>query len=197
MPMDRVKADIVMIASLKKVKGIVDVSPLSEKDKQKVITIEADAEKQSLMGLGKVINIGVREVLTLDLVYVALMDEEFHGERGPSLILKKGEDVVGEGVEDDEVIARLSKKENVWFIHKNFVVYKDKISFPQDIMKKVCHFEIPSFSAEWRVLEGSDFSYRYIIYAIPTTPTDIFLKNSYFEGLDQWGLGTILIGVKL
>jgi hypothetical protein len=197
MTMDRVNADIVMIASLKKVKGIVDVSPLSEKDKQKVITIEADAEKQSLMGLGKVINIGVREVLTFDLVYVALMDEEFQHGGGPFLILKKGEEVVGEEVKDEEVIARLSKKENVWFIHKNFVVYKDKISFPQDIMKKVCHFEIPSFPAEWRVLEGSDFSYRSIIYAIPTTPTDIFLKNSYFEGLDQWGLGTILIGVKL
>jgi hypothetical protein len=46
-------------------------------------------------------------------------------------------------------------------------------------------------------MEGIDFSYRSIIYAIPTTPTDIFLKNTYFEGLDQWGLGTILIGVNL
>lgn len=195
--MDRVNADALMIASLKKVKGIVDVSPLSEKDKQKVITIEADAEKKSLMGLGKVVNIGVREVLTFDLVYVALMDEEFHVERGPSLILKKGEDVVGEEVLDEGTIARLSKQENVWFIHKNFIVYKDKISFPQDIMKKICHFEIPSFPAEWRVPEGSDFTYRCIIYGIPTTPSDIFLKNSYFEGLDQWGLGTVLIGVKL
>ena len=195
--MDRVNADILMIASLKKVKGIVDVSPLSEKDKQKVITIEADAEKKSLMGLGKVVNIGVREALTFDLVYVALMDEEFHGERGPHLILKKGEDVVGEEVKDDEVIARLSKMENVWFMHKNFVIYKDKVSFPQDIMKKVCHFEIPCLPAEWCVLEESDFSCHSIVYTTPTTPSDIFLKNSYFEGLDEWGLGTILIGVEL
>ena len=194
--MDRMKADAVMIASLKKVKGIVEARPFSEEDRQEVLNIEADAEKASLMGFGKVVSVGARKVLACDLVYVALTDMEF--EWGcPSLILKKGEEVVGEEVKDDEVIARLSKMENVWFMHKNFVIYKDKISFPQDIMKKLCHFEIPSFPAEWRVLEGSDFSYRSIIYAIPTTPTDIFLKNSYFEGLDQWGLGTILIGVKL
>ena len=197
MTVDRVKADTVMIACLKKVKGIVDVSPLSEKDKQEVITIESEAEKQSLMGFGKVISVGVREVMTFDLVYVALMDVEFQVAGGPSMTLKKGEEVVGEMVSDEETLARLSKKENVRFIHKNFVIYKDKISFPHDIMKKICHFEIPSFPAEWCALEGIDFSYRSIIYAIPTTPTDIFLKNSYFEGLDQWGSGTILIGVKL
>ena len=197
MTVDRVKADTVMIACLKKVKGIVDVSPLSEKDKQEVITIESEAEKQSLRGLGKVISVGVWEVMTFDLVYVALMDVEFQVAGGPSMILKKDEEVVGEMVSDEETLAKLSKKENVWFIHKNFVIYKDKISFPHDIMKKLCHFEIPSFPAEWCVLEGIDFSYRSIIYARPTTPTDIFLKNSYFEGLDEWGSGTILIGVKL
>ncbi|HEX74898.1 MAG TPA: hypothetical protein G4N93_07155 [Dehalococcoidia bacterium] len=194
MSIDRVKVDTLMIASLKNVEGIVDVSPLSDKDKQEVINIESNAEKQSLMGFGKVISTGVREVLNYDLVYVALTDMEF--EWGcPSLILKKGEEVVGEEVKDDEIIASLSKQKNVWFMHKNFVVYKDKISFPQDIMEKLCHFEIPSLPTQWCVLEGSDFSCQPIIYANPATPTDIFLKNSYFEGLDQWGLGTILIGV--
>ena len=48
----------------------------------------------------------------------------------------------------------------------------------------------------WRKL-GSDFPYRSIIYANPTTPCDIFLENSYFKGLDERGQGTILIGVKL
>lgn len=194
--MDRVKADAVMIASLKKVKGIVEARPFSEEDRQEVLNIEADAEKASLMGFGKVVSVGARKVLTCDLVYVALTDMEF--EWGcPSLILKKGEEVVGEEVKDDEVIARLSKMENVWFMHKNFVIYKDKVSFPQDIMKKVCHFEIPCLPAEWCVLEGSDFSCHSIVYTTPTTPSDIFLKNNYFEGLDERGLGTILIGVEL
>jgi len=194
MTIDRLEANSLMIATLKKVKGIVDVSPISEKDKQEIIRIEKEAEKQSLMGM--VVPTGIMEVVACDLVYAALMDMDFEW-GSPNLILKKGERVVGEEVRDSEVIARLSQQKNVWFMHKNFVVYKDRVSFPQDIMKKLCHFEIPSLPAEWGILEGSDFSYRSLIYANPATPTDIFLKNSYFEGLDQWGLGTVLIGVKL
>lgn len=196
MTMDRTKADAVMIAALKKVKGIVDACPFSGKDAEQVLGIEEDAEKHSMMGLGKVTNTGIREVLTCDLVYVALNNREF-GWGSPSLILKKGEEVVGEEVEGEEAIAEMKKKENVWFMLDDFVIYKDRISFPQDIIKKVCHFDSPCLPAEWCVLEGSDFSCRSIIYANPTTPCDLFLKNSYFKGIDEHGLGTILIGVKL
>ena len=88
MTIDRAKADAVMIAALKKVKGIVDACPFSEKDAEQVLSIEEDAEEHSLMGLGKVTNTGIREVLACDLVYVALNNWEF--EWGcPSLILKK------------------------------------------------------------------------------------------------------------
>ena len=196
MTIDRTKADAAMIAALKKMKGIVDASPFSEKDSQQVLGIEEEAEKHSLMGLGQVANTGIREVLTCDLVYVAMTDREFEW-GSPSLILKKGEVVVGEEIEDEETIARLKKMENVWFMLDDFVIYKDRISFPQDIAKNVCHFEIPCIPAEWCVLEGSDFPYHSIIYANPSTPCDLFLKNSYFKGVDVRGQGTILIGVKL
>ncbi len=196
MTADRTKADAVMIAALKKVKGLVDACPFSGEDSQKVLGIEEDAEKHSLMGLGEVTNTGVKEVLTCDLVYVALTNGEF-GWGSPSLILKKGEEVVGEEIEDEEAIARMKKNENVWFMLDDFIIYKDRISFPQDIIKKVCHFDIPCLSAEWCVLEGSDFSCHSIIYANPTTICDLFLKNSYFKRVDEHGLGTILIGVKL
>jgi len=195
MTIDQTKADALMIAALKKVRGIVEASPLLEKDRQEVLGIEEDAEKRSLMGMGKVINAGVREVLTCDLIYVALTDMEF--EWGcPSLILKKGEEVVGEEIHDEETIARLSKKENVWFMHKNFIIYKDRIAFPEDVMKKLCHFEIPCLPAEWCVLEEGNLSSHPIIYGTPTTPCDIFLKEHY-KGGDERGLGTILIGGKL
>ncbi len=196
MTADRTKADAVMIATLKKVKGIIDACPFSEKDSQQVLGIEEEAEKHSMMGLGKVASTGIREVLTCDLVYVAMTNGEFEW-GSPSLVLKKGEEVVGEEIEDEEAIARMKKNENVWFMLDNFVIYKDRISFPQDIAKDVCCFETPSLLAEWCILEGSDFSCHSIIYASPTTPCDLFLKNGYFKGVDVRGQGTILIGVKL
>jgi hypothetical protein len=92
---------------------------------------------------------------------------------------------------------RLANQKNVWFMHKNFVVYKDKICFPQDIMKKICHFEIPCLPAEWCVLDEGSLQCHSIVYANPATPSDVFLKEQYFSRLDERGLGTILIGVKL
>lgn len=195
--MDKREADTLMVPALKKVKGIVEASPFSSEDHQKIIDIEQDAEKRSLMGLGKVVNTGVREILNCDLIYVALNNMEFDWGCHATLVLKKGQEVVGEEVRDEEVIARLSNQKNVWFMHKNFVVYRDKISFPQDIMKKICHFEIPCLPAEWCSLEDNRFQCDSIIYANPSTPSDVFLKDQYFSGLDERGLGTILIGVKL
>ena len=82
-------------------------------------------------------------------------------------------------------------------MHKNFVVYKDKISFPQDIMKKTCYFEIPSLPAKFCILDDERLQCRSINYANPSTFCDLYIKSQYFDALDEQGLGTILIGVDL
>ena len=195
--MEKRVADGLMVSALKKVKGVVEASPFSSEDRQEIIDIEQDAENRSLMGLGKVVNTGVREVLNRDLIYVALNNMDFDWGCHATLVLIKDDEVVGEEVRDEAVIAGLRNKKNVWFMHKNFVVYKDKINFPQDIMKKICHFEIPWLPAEWCTVENDTFQCHSIIYANPCTPSDVFLKHQYFSGVDERGLGTILVGVKL
>jgi hypothetical protein len=111
-------------------------------------------------------------------------------------VLKKGDEVVGAEVRDEELIAKLSKQKNVWFMHKNFVVYKDKMTFPQDIMQKICYFEIPCLPAEWCLVEDDSFQCNSFIYANPCTPSDIYLKEQYFDGTDEKGCGTILVGIE-
>lgn len=194
--MDRKKTNDLMKAVLDKVKGLKASCPLLDDDRRRILEKEQEAEERSLMGLGKVVNTGVREILNCDLVYVALTTMDFDWGCHATLVLKKGQEVVGEEVRDEALIAELSEKENVWFLHKNFVVYKDKISFPQDIMKKVCYFEIPCLPADFCILENNKFQCRSILYANPSTLCDIYLKEKYFAGLDEKGLGTILVGVK-
>ena len=194
--MDRKAADAVILAAVKNSKGIVRVAPFLSEDRGKIVDIEADAEERSLMGLGKVINTGVIEVLKCDCIYVALNNMDFDWGRHATLVMKKGEEVVGKEVRDEQLIAELSTRKDVWFMHKNFVVYKSKMQFPQDIMKKIVHFEIPPLPAEWCHMEDAGLQCRSIIYANPATPADIFLKEQYFHGLDQRGLGTILIGLQ-
>lgn len=196
--MEKKEADALLTAAMKKVKGIAEAMPLASEHRKEIILLEEDAEKRSLMGLGQVINSGVRDVLHCHLAYVALTGMDFEWEGGhPSLVLKKGEEVVGKEVRDKDEIARLSTRKDVWFMHRNFVVYKDKISFPQDIMKKICYFEIPNIPAEWCIFDNNELKCQYAIHANPASSTDLFLKEEYFGGVDEKGTGTILLGITL
>ena len=96
--MDRRAADAVILAAVKNSKGIVQVAPFLPEDRGKIVDIEADAEERSLMGLGKVINTGVIEVLKCDCIYVALNNMDFDWGRHATLVMKKGEEVVGKEV---------------------------------------------------------------------------------------------------
>lgn len=195
--MDKDKGDGLVVDALKQVKGIVDAFPLSDQDRERVLQIEEDAEKRSLMGLGRVTNRGVKEVMNCDWVYVALNDMDFDWGCEANLLLKKGEEIVGEEIRDEKRIAELSGKKNVWFMHRNFVVYKDRVCFPQDIMNKTCHFEIPCLPVEWCSLGDETYRFDSVMCATPSTPADLYLKENCFGGKDERGLGTILIGVKL
>ena len=194
--MDKNETDALIVSTLEKVKGILKACPFETEHHSEIMEIEEDAEKRSLMGLGKVVNVGVREILKCNFIYVALTSMDFDWGCHATLVLKKGDEVVGEEIRDEELIARLSNRKNVWFMHKNFVVYKDKVSFPQDIMQKICYFEIPCLPAEWCLVEDSNFECNSIIYANPCTPSDIFLKEQYFNATDEKGCGTILVGVE-
>ena len=195
--MDPEQIDKIMTVAFSKVKGLMETRPFSDDDRRKMLDIEQEAEKNAFMGLGNVVNAGVREVLACGLIYVALTNMDFEWGCGPSLVMKKGQELVGEEVRDKQRLAELSDRKDVWFMHQNFVVYKDKVSFPQDLMKKICHFEIPGLPAEWCLVEDENFECRSIIYANPSTLGDIYLKKQYFNEIDEKGLGTILIGVHL
>jgi hypothetical protein len=192
---EREQMDELIMEALVHVHGIVEVSPLAEEDRQNIGETEREAENNSLMGLGKVINMGVRKVLESDRIYVALTDMEFDWGCRPNLLMKKGDEIVGQEITDQQAIERLSEDKNAWFMHRNFVVYKDKITFPQDVMNKICYFEIPSHPADWSTLDRKELHCYSFVYGSPSTPCDILLKDRYFQGLDKRGFGTVLIGV--
>ncbi len=179
--------------TIAKATGIDRVRRLAKDDYAVILEKERDAEERSLMGLGKVVNTGVRKILEYDVVFVALTTMEFDWGPYSTLLLKKEDVVVGEEVKDEQTIRELSKDKNVWFLHKNFVVYKNKISFPQDIMKKACYFEIPCLAADFCVLDQDRCQCGPIVYCNPSGLSDVYLKEKYFEGLDERGLGTILV----
>jgi hypothetical protein len=187
------KQEEVIRTALSRIKGFLEVVPLADEDRQELRDIEQEVEAKSLLGLGKVINKGVQGVLECDLILVALVNMDFDWSCHPNLVMKKGDEIVGEEVTHQPTIDSLTGREDVWFLHKNFVIYKDRVCFPQDVMKKICYFEIPCHPAEWPV----GVPCQSVVYCSPSTPADIFLKNKYFQERDEKGTGTVLIGIKL
>lgn len=184
-----------ILDGLRQVKGLIEIALVYEEERREIERVEKQAEAKSLMGLGKVVNSGLREVLRRDYVFAALTDMEFEWGCQPSLVMKKGDLIVGEEVKDPATIEGLSNNKNVWFLHRNFVVYKDSVSFPQDIMQKICHFEIPFHTAQ--LLQFEKDKPGACIYGFPSTPCDVYLKERYFGSNDSRGVGTVLIGVEL
>ncbi len=193
---DRAWIDPLVVSALARVRGIRAARPVAPEDIGKIVGIEQEAEARSLMGLGKVVNSGIHEVVRCPAVYAALTDMEFDWGDHPSLLLKKGGQIVGQEVRDEKRIEALRGRKDVWFLHRNFVVFKDRISFPQDIMKKICHFEIPCLPADWCRVDDPRLEGWTIVYANPSPPCDRFLKETYFGGHDEQGLGTILVGAR-
>ena len=52
--------------ALQSVAGIVSVHRLEKTDGPEILKVEQEAEKRSLMGMGMVVNTGVRDVLACD-----------------------------------------------------------------------------------------------------------------------------------
>ena len=55
------KYEDLIIRTMLSVHGVVRVSRIPDDDRREILVLEEEAEKRSLMGLGKVLNVGVRE----------------------------------------------------------------------------------------------------------------------------------------
>ncbi|MGB9618645.1 MAG: hypothetical protein ACPL7J_15100, partial [Desulfomonilaceae bacterium] len=137
-----------ILKRIRGLKGVVDAFFLRDEDRFNLLSVESEAEKKAFMGLGRCYNSGIREVLRLPIVVVAITNMEFDWGQQGQIVLKKDEEIVGEEVRDPARIRELEQRGDVWFLHKNFVVYKEKVDFPTDIVNKKCCFELPALSGE-------------------------------------------------
>lgn len=179
---------------IRSIKGIEDAFILEAEDRFRLLEIETGAEKKAFMGLGLCYNSGIREVLRCPIVILAITTMDFSWGCQSHVVLKKGDDVVGEEVRAPERIEELERQTNVFFLHKNFVIYKDKVDFPRDVVEKKCCFELPPLTTEDcfpSLQECGEY-----LFCFPSTPGDVFLKKRYYGERDEWGTGTVLFGFR-
>lgn len=181
-----------LLAALRNVKGIVAAEILRNADYEPLHALEKQAGNQAIMGLGNVVNTGMSRVLSCRPGFVGLTDMTFDWGCRSALILTKAGRLAGEEMRDEAKLARLQGDPNAWFMHPNFVIYKDRIDFPRDLMKNRCQFEIPALPADWWVWPDSGRFERWS--AMPAASTDLYLKKHYFDNPQGEGLGTVLVG---
>jgi hypothetical protein len=182
------------LVCVRAIKGIRDVFTLDEADRFQLLEIEIGAEKKAFMGMGMCYNSGIRDVLRCPVVILAITTMDFDWGCQSHMLLKKGDEVVGEEVRDPSRIEDLERQANVCFLHKNFVIYKDKVDFPRDIVEKKCCFELPALTADESLPDLQEFGDY--LFCFPSTAGDVFLKKRYYEDKDEWGTGTVLFGLK-
>jgi hypothetical protein len=183
-----------IVEYLLRIKGIRAVFRLDEEDRLRLLDVETAAEKKAFMGLGMCYNSGIRDVLRCDMVFVGITGMDFDWGCQSHIILKKGEEIVGEEVLDEARIEKLKERKDVWFLHKNFVIYKDSCSFPEDLVAKRCCFELPALTSEGAIPGLEQFGDT--VFCFPSTAGDVFLKERYYDAKDERGTGTAVFGFK-
>lgn len=183
-----------LCASLVRQKGVRAAFPLLDRDRNTLRELEDEAGKNAFMGLGRFVNTGVTAALQRRYLFAALTDPQFDWGCKAALSLTVKGVTAGEEVRDPEEIRRLRGRDDVWFMYESFVVYKNRIDYPRDLMSPDCRFETPALPADWWEWPPEAAAPDRRIVANPSALSDTYLKKCYFGGADTPGLGTILVG---
>ena len=129
------------------------------------------------------------------LIYAAVTSMGFDWGCNASLVLKKGDQVVGEEVRDASVIQNLTRRRQRMVPAPEFRRLQGQDPVSPGLTEKICRFEIPSLPVDWCAVHRRDGQPVVLIYCNPSAPGDLFIKERYFEPSQEEGLGTILVGM--
>ncbi|MCK5675055.1 MAG: hypothetical protein KAH95_16865 [Spirochaetales bacterium] len=186
---------------LSELKGVISVSKIEDKNKDIIIKLEKNYEKNGVAGLQ---NPGIRMVLQSDVVYAILKDTSFRQAPGSTVYMvedlnsddkkpdytltinNKSYSIIGEEL----INKKFPKDEEYMFISDDFILYPER---RKGRAKNPAYFLIPPL--EFAELEAVKKPYKIknIISVSPSTMSDDFIRKLYDFSLRN-DYATILIG---
>ena len=177
--------------AIKRIRGIVDVIPLSHGDLKKILDLEKEAGNNAAMGIIKCSNEGLMEVSQRDMVIAVANNNDFRHASEPTIYWKAGDVIIGKEVPTKCDIEKLKMNKNILFIGQKFVIYKDTL---KQARGKEAIFVFPGLTfSELEIVP----EIKNIISASPSGLADIYIKEKAHWSLTDPTLGTILIGFNL
>ena len=180
---------------LQKIPGFEKQIKLDTNDKQKILTLEQEAEKKVVLGAIQAENQGVTNALnrqiTYAIAYRPILFSTFKDKLDKSsVIMIAGKEIVGEEISDPKKITELKTRKDVMLLGSSFVLYKDKIRKAKGEPKIVLPERIfPPLQQLANTKDNTSGS--------PSPPVDMFLKSKMNIDPDDPDIGTVIVGLNL
>jgi len=185
---------------LQTLKGVTSVSRIKDESRQKIIELEDDYEKSSVIGLQ---NLGIRMVMQCSTVYAILKNTSFRPppnstvflvenieeEKEEKYLLKVGERkyrIIGEEL----INKKQPEDEDYMYISDDFVLYPDR---RKNRDGNPAFFLIPPLAFTELESAGDCLKIGNILSVSPSTMSDTYIREEYGFPPDT-KLATILIG---
>ena len=178
-----------VVRRLRSVEGIIDLWPVQERDKEAILELERNANKNAGLAIGvEIVNLGVDLALRREFVVCGKHSSALRHPPKPILILTTDEEIVGEEVWEPSEIAKLRSSSNIMFLGKGFVLFKDKADCTRG---KRLRFEYrPQAFPEVAEIQGVCD----VVSATMSPAADIFIKRMAKWETSDLDTGTVLIG---
>ena len=180
---------------LQKIPGFEKQIKLDTNDKQKILTLEQEAEKKVVLGAIQAENQGVTNALnrqiTYAIAYRPILFSTFKDKLDKSsVIMIAGKEIVGEEISDPKKITELKTRKDVMLLGSSFVLYKDKIRKAKGEPKIVLPERIfPPLQQLANTKDNTSGS--------PSPPVDMFLKSKMNINTNDPDIGTVIVGLNL
>ncbi|MBS7288186.1 MAG: hypothetical protein KIH01_05455 [Candidatus Freyarchaeota archaeon] len=160
-------------------------------DAERASLLQAELKGERLMIGGQGFNEGLREALARDFVIACSTDKRFKWPKGPYVVLKSGDTIVGLVTDDVDSIKRQFNEE-VYVFGGNMVLFPNRIRRIKD-KEKTTLFIYKGFKVEELEAEAS---VKNATLAFCTRAGDAYLKELLDEE-ERADIGTIVIGFDL
>ena len=178
-----------VVRRLRTVEGIIDVWSVQERDKEAILELERNANKNASLTVGvEIVNLAVDLALQREFVLCGKHSSALRHPPGPILLLTADEEIVGEEIWEPSEIARLRSSSNIMFLGKGFVLFKDKADCTRG---KRLRFEYrPQAFPEVEEIQGVCD----VVSATMSPAADIYVKRMAKWEISDLDTGTVLIG---
>ena len=118
-----------VVHRLLSIRGIIDVWRLQDSDRKTILELEKNATQNAGLVIGvEIMNEGAQRAMQRKYVVCVNHSQALRHPPAPILILKAGENILGEEVWEKDRIDRFHADPNALFLGRGFVLFKNKMN---------------------------------------------------------------------